>query len=159
MAKNGAIYNIWTLNIKTGELDRYTDAVGGNHSPVVLKGGSGQRAAHRLCQLLQGRIRRAHPRPQEPIGKATTEDFGAPGPIVDFQAPLTHTMVDGNVKRKGSFEKLYLEGRPPVNIGVTSGGDFLGGTADRRSPTCSATSSSRFSPLRCRSTARSRVAT
>ena len=40
VAKNGAIYNVWTLDIKTGELARYTDAVGGNHSPVVLKGGS-----------------------------------------------------------------------------------------------------------------------
>ena len=66
---------------------------------------------------------------REPIGKATTEDFGAPGPIVDFQAPLTHTLVSSNVKQKGKFEKLYLEGRPPVNVGLTSGGDFLGGTA------------------------------
>ncbi len=40
VAKNGAIYNVWTLDIKTGELNRYTDAVGGNHSPVALKGGS-----------------------------------------------------------------------------------------------------------------------
>ena len=52
-----------------------------------------------------------------------------PGPIVDFQAPLTHTLVADNEKRKGKFEKLYLEGRPPVNVGLTSGGDFLGGTA------------------------------
>ena len=30
--------------------------------------------------------------------------------------------------RKGTFEKLFLEGRPPVNVGVTSGGDLFGGT-------------------------------
>jgi len=29
---------------------------------------------------------------------------------------------------KGRFEKLFLDGRPPVNVGVTSGGDFFGGT-------------------------------
>ena len=26
------------------------------------------------------------------------------------------------------FEKLFLEGRPPLNVGVTSGGDFFGGS-------------------------------
>ena len=30
--------------------------------------------------------------------------------------------------RKGAFEKLMLDGRPPVNLGVTSGGDIFGGT-------------------------------
>jgi hypothetical protein len=36
--------------------------------------------------------------------------------------------VKENQHVKGRFEKLFLEGRPPVNIGVTSGGDFFGGT-------------------------------
>ena len=56
-------------------------------------------------------------------------DFGAPGPIIDFQPPLSHTLVKENERDKGKFEKLFLEGRPPVNVGVTSGGDFFGGTA------------------------------
>ena len=38
VAKNGNIFNIWTLDLKTGELRQYTDAVGGNVSPVVLHG-------------------------------------------------------------------------------------------------------------------------
>ena len=29
---------------------------------------------------------------------------------------------------RSSFEGLYLEGRPPINVGVTSSGDFFGGT-------------------------------
>ena len=33
-----------------------------------------------------------------------------------------------NKKKKGKFEKLFLEGRPPVALGVTSGGDVFGGT-------------------------------
>ena len=57
-----------------------------------------------------------------------TADFGAPGPIIDFQPPLSHTLVQGQQARQGPFEKLFLEGRPPVNVGVTSGGDFFGGT-------------------------------
>jgi len=129
VAKNGAIYNIWTLDLKTGGLSRYTDAVGGNHSPVVLKGGTDAAARIAFVSYYKGDYGVHILDRREPIGKATTEDFGAPGPIVDFQAPLTHTMVSSNVKRKGKFEKLYLEGRPPVNVGLTSGGDFLGGTA------------------------------
>jgi hypothetical protein len=129
VAKNGAIYNIWTLDIKTGELLRYTDAVGGNHSPVVLHGGSDGGPRIAFVSYFKGDYGVHILDRREPIGKATTEDFGAPGPIVDFQAPLTHQMVSSNVKRKGRFEKLYLEGRPPINVGVTSGGDFLGGTA------------------------------
>ena len=39
VAKNGNIYNIWTLDLKTGELRQYTDALGGNFSPVVLRDG------------------------------------------------------------------------------------------------------------------------
>ena len=29
---------------------------------------------------------------------------------------------------RGTFEKMFLEGRPPVNVGVTSNGDVFGGT-------------------------------
>jgi hypothetical protein len=128
VAKNGTIYNIWTLNLKSGDLSRYTDAVAGNHSPVALKGGAeGARIA--FVSYYKGDYGVHILDRKEPIGKATTEDFGAPGPIVDFQAPLTHSLVSSNVKRKGKFDKLYLEGRPPVNVGLTSGGDVLGGTA------------------------------
>jgi hypothetical protein len=129
VAKNGAIYNVWMLDLKSGGLARFTDAVAGNHSPVVLKGGSDGPPRVAFVSYFKGEYGVHILDRREPIGKATTEDFGAPGPIVDFQAPLTHQMVSSNVKRKGRFEKLYLEGRPPINVGVTSGGDFLGGTA------------------------------
>ena len=65
---------------------------------------------------------------KDEITKVASADFGTPGPIVDFQAPLTHTLIPDNKKKKGKFEKLFLEGRPPVNLGVTSGGDVFGGT-------------------------------
>src|SRR5690606_31700175 len=66
---------------------------------------------------------------REPIQTALVSDFGEPGPsLADFQAPMTHTVVAENAKRKGAFEKLFLDGRPPVNVGVTSGGDIFGGT-------------------------------
>ena len=33
VAKNGNIYNVWTLSLKTGELRQYTDSLGGNVVP------------------------------------------------------------------------------------------------------------------------------
>ena len=37
VARNGNIYNIWTLNLKTNELKQYTDSLTGNVSPIVLR--------------------------------------------------------------------------------------------------------------------------
>ena len=37
-------------------------------------------------------------------------------------------MVKDNIHKKGAFEKLSLAGRPPVGLGVTSGGNFYGNT-------------------------------
>src|SRR5436305_8373332 len=45
VARNGNIYNIWTLDLKSGELRQYTDALGGNWSPVVLNDGKSNRIA------------------------------------------------------------------------------------------------------------------
>lgn len=127
VARNGNIYNLWTLDLTTGELKQYTDAVAGNLSPVVLKEGQGQpRVA--FVTYYKGEYGLHTLERKEPLGQAASSDFGAPGPIIDFQAPLTHTLVAENQKKKGKFEKLFLEGRPPVNVGVTSGGDFFGGT-------------------------------
>ena len=60
--KNGNIYNIWTLDLKNGELRQYTDALGGNWSPVVLN--EGKTSQHRVRQLLQGRVQHPHARAQ-----------------------------------------------------------------------------------------------
>jgi hypothetical protein len=126
VARNGNIYNIWALSLKTGELRQYTDALTGNLSPVVLK--DGERKTITFVTYYKGEYGVHSLEPKEPVVTAATSDFGAPGPVIDFQAPLTHTLVSSNQKRKGTFEKMFLEGRPPVAVGVTSGGDVFGGT-------------------------------
>ncbi len=128
VTRNGNIYNIWTLNLKTGELRQFTDAVSGNLSPIVLPGETAQRIA--FVTYFKGEWGLHTLERKEPIQTALSSDFGEPGPgLADFQAPMTHTLVTENKKRKGTFEKLFLEGRPPVNVGVTSGGDLFGGTS------------------------------
>ena len=128
VARNGNIYNIWTLGLKTGQLRQYTDALGGNTSAVVLNQG---RAEPKIAFVgyYKGEYELHTLDRRDPIVTAASADFGAPGPIIDFQAPLSHTLVAENKRRKGTFEKLFLDGRPPVNVGVTSSGDVFGGSA------------------------------
>ena len=126
VAKNGQIYNLWTLNLKNGELKQYTDALAGNLCPVVLHDGAASKVA--FVTYLKGDYGLHILERKEEITKVASADFGSPGPIVDFQAPLSHTLIADNKKKKGKFEKLFLEGRPPVALGVTSGGDVFGGT-------------------------------
>src|SRR4026209_1212743 len=126
VAKNGNIYNIWTLDLTSGELRQYTDAVSGNWSPIVLNEGKGSRIAFISYFKNEYSIRTLERK--EPLHTAASSDFGSPGPIIDFQAPLQHTRVKENQKKKGPFEKMFLEGRPPVNVGVTNNGDVFGGT-------------------------------
>ena len=66
---------------------------------------------------------------EESLYSVQTSDFGAPGLVMDFQAPLSHTLIRDNSRDKGRFEKMVLEGRPPINLGVTNSGDIYGGSA------------------------------
>src|SRR5688572_23092717 len=127
VAKNGNIFNIWTLDLATGELKQYTDALGGNLSPIVLNEGDNHRIAFITYYKDDHGIHTLDRK--EPLHTAASADFGSPGQLVDFQAPLSHTLVSENNRRKTTFEKMFLEGRPPVNLGVTSNGDVFGGTA------------------------------
>src|SRR6187397_1764694 len=128
VARNGNIYNVWTLNLKTNELKQFTDALGGNVSPVVLRDeNKAQKIAFITYYKGEYGIHTV-PVQKEALHTVASADFGSPGPIIDFQPPLSHTLVPANQKAKGRFEKLFLEGRPPVNVGVTSSGDVFGGT-------------------------------
>ena len=126
VARNGNIYNIWTLDMRSNELRQYTDALGGNLSPVALKDGNTTKVS--FVSYYKGDYTVHTIERKEPLHTAASSDFGAPGPVIDFQAPTAHTLVASNQRRKKMFEKMFLEGRPPVNVGVTSNGDVFGGT-------------------------------
>ena len=128
VARNGNIYNLWTLNLASGELRQYTDALGGNLSPVGL-GGANAASQVAFVSYYKGEYGLHVIDLKEPLRTAASSDFGSPGPIIDFQAPLAHTFLAENRRRKGTFEKMFLDGVPPVNVGLTSGGDLFGGTA------------------------------
>ena len=127
LAANGDIFNVWTLDLNNGELRQYTDTATGNVSTIVLPGEDDTRIA--FVTYFKGEYGLHTLVRDEPLYTASTSDFGAPGPNIDFQAPLTHNLIAANARRKGRFEKMFLDGAPPINVGVTNSGDFLGGTA------------------------------
>ncbi|MGH9374022.1 MAG: hypothetical protein ACRD15_21105 [Vicinamibacterales bacterium] len=127
VARNGNIYNLWTLSLKTGELRQFTDTLTANTSPTVLKDEKGESKVA-FVTFYKGEYGIHTLNREQPLHVVKTEDFGSPGPLIPFTAPLSHTLVQQNARKKGTFEKLFLEGRPPVNVGVTSGGDLFGGT-------------------------------
>jgi hypothetical protein len=128
VARNGQIYNVWTLNLKNGELRQYTDAVSGNLYTAVLRDGTSNPKIG-VVTYYKGEYELHALDRRDPIATAASSDFGAPGPIIDFQAPLSHTLIAQNKAKKGKFERMFMDGRPPVNVGVTSSGDIFGGTA------------------------------
>ncbi len=130
VARNGSIFNLWTLSLKNGELKQWTDALGGNFSPVVLHEGQTSRVA--FVSYYKGGYELHTMDRKEALLTAASSDFGAPGPVIDFQAPLSHTLVADNKRKKRSWDKLFLDGRPSLSLGVTSGdepvrrvGDFV----------------------------------
>jgi Tol biopolymer transport system component len=129
VARNGNIYNIWTLSMKTGELRQYTDTVGGNLLAIVMRDGlNNTRIAFISYYKAEYELHALDRR--DPIVTAASSDFGEAGlEVIDFQAPLTHTLIAEKKHKKGQFEKMFMDGRPPVNVGVTSSGDFFGGSA------------------------------
>jgi hypothetical protein len=128
VARNGNIYNIWTLNLKTKELRQFTDTLTGNTSPVILRDTKPAKVA--FVTYYKGEYGIHVLTRDEPLHTVASSDFGdaSQGPPIDFQPPMEHNIVDANKRKKGAFEKLFLEGRPPVAVGVTSGGDLFGGT-------------------------------
>ena len=63
VARNGNIFNLWSLSLKNGELKQYTDALGGVLSPVVLsKDGAAPKLA--FVDYYKGSYSAAHVRSQ-----------------------------------------------------------------------------------------------
>ncbi len=125
--KNGDIPNVWTLDLTTGVLKQWTDAATGNVSPVVLHQTAGLKVAFISYYKSQYGIHEITG--DKPIATVDSADFGSPGPLMDFPAPISHTLLRDNIHKKGAFEGMSMAGRPPVNLGVSSSGNFYGNTA------------------------------
>jgi len=119
------IYNVRSLDLRTGVIRQYTDALGGTMTPAVLPGKGPERVA--FISYFKGEYRLQTLETGEPL-KEVEQEVGATAELVDFQPDVVHQVVAENKRKKRTFEKLFLEGRPPLNVGVTSSGDFFGGS-------------------------------
>jgi Tol biopolymer transport system component len=121
------IPNVRSLDLRTGAIRQYTDALGGNVAPAVLRGKGGERVA--FISYFKGEYRLQTIETTEPLKEVEQEVKTASAEeTIDFQPDVTHEVVPENKRKKRTFEKLFLEGRPPLNVGVTSSGDFFGGS-------------------------------
>ena len=121
------IPNLRSLDLQTGAIAQYTDVFGGTMAPAPLKTPRGDRLA--FITYYKGEYLLHTKDTAEPVKEVEQEVQSAAEGLVDFQPDVTHQVVPENKRRKRLFEGLYLEGRPPINVGVTSSGNFYGGTA------------------------------
>jgi hypothetical protein len=123
------IFNIRSLDLRTGVIRQYTDALGAALAPGVLASGAGK-GPERLgfISYFKGEYRLNAVELTEPTKEVEQEVRVADEEPVDYQPDVQHQVVAENKRRKRVFEKLFLEGRPPLNVGVTSSGDFFGGS-------------------------------
>jgi hypothetical protein len=124
--QNGTIPNVWTLDLETGQLRQWTDTLTGNVSPVVLRQDGPLRFAFVTYYKGENGIHTIVA--DEPLTTVASADFGGPGPIFEFTAPIAHTLNPDNIKRKGAWENMMLAGRPPLNLGITSSNTLYGNT-------------------------------
>jgi WD40 repeat protein/surface antigen Omp85-like protein len=120
------IYNVRSLDLKTGVIRQYTDALGGAMAPAVLPGKGTERVA--FINYFKGEFKLQTVETAEPIKEVEQEVEQVKGELVDFQPDVVHSVVSENKRKKRTFEKLFLEGRPPLNVGYSSSGDFFGGS-------------------------------
>ena len=121
------IFNLRGLDLETGAIDQYTDVFGGAMAPAPVHGPQGERLA--FITYFKGEYKLHTQDTEDPAKEIDQEVRAASEGIVDFQPDIAHDVIPENKRRKRLFEGLYLEGRPPINVGVTSSGDFYGGTA------------------------------
>jgi WD40-like Beta Propeller Repeat len=124
--EDGDIYNLRSLDLKTGVVKQWTDVLGGNLVPFPLKTERGERLG--FISYFKGEFILKSLDLTEPMKEVDQDVRPAVEQLVDFEPDLTHQVVTQNKRRKHTYEGLYLEGRPPLNVGVTSSGDFFGGS-------------------------------
>lgn len=126
VARNANVPNVWTLDLNTKQLQQLTDSMTGIVSPVVLRQGGALRVA--FVSYYKGENGIHVVSRDKPIATVASEDFGGPGPTFEFTAPLSHTLIRENARKKARFEGMTLAGRPPVNLGVSNSGTIYGNT-------------------------------
>lgn len=123
------IYNLRSMNLETGDIIQYTDVLGGNFAPTVIKDLRTQDDVLLFTSYYKGNYGLYRLPMDEPVKEITSDTIvRTEGPVIDFVPPVSHQIITENKREKGTFEGFFVDGAPPINVGVTSGGDFFGGS-------------------------------
>jgi hypothetical protein len=126
----GGIYNVFSLDLTTGELRRLTNVTTANLAPAPIVTDGKERIAF-LCYWKGDWSLRSIPADREPIAVIAAERTAQEAEqeaLTPFEPTVRHEVAEANKKTKGMFTRFNFEtaGR---SVGVTSGGDFFANTA------------------------------
>ncbi|MBM3285297.1 MAG: hypothetical protein FJY81_05440, partial [Candidatus Aminicenantes bacterium] len=118
--------NIYSINIETGELKRFTDVRTGNFFPVphprqlgrVIFASFNKGAYQVFSAELEGFV-------EDRIAFAEPAEIGAQR----FSPEVSLEIDPENIKPYKGMQELYVSGRPPVDVVVSTDGSLYGGTA------------------------------
>jgi hypothetical protein len=123
------IYNIRSLDLETGDILQYTDVLGGNFAPALVLDSETESEQMIFTSYFKGEYGLYKMNLENPVKEIPADQIArTEGPVIDFVPPVLHQVIPENKRKKGTFEKMFIDGPPPIDVGVTSGGDFYGGT-------------------------------
>lgn len=119
------IYNIFTLNIETGERQQWTDVLGGNFFPLRVPG---DQERVMFTSYYRGNFglysyELKQPRKVLPIEAAQQTQAAE-----EYKPAVQHVLQPSGIHERDAF-KLVFAGHPPVNVGVATDGTIFGGSA------------------------------
>lgn len=122
-------HNIYSLDLETKQVARYTDVQTGNFFPIEIPKDENHLV---ISSFFKGTFRLYKKDISESLALRETEQT-AEVEIVETheEAPEGEKMAELNVVEKGkykAFKKFYIDGLPAVGIGYSTTGDFLGYT-------------------------------
>ena len=128
VARNGNIYNLWTLNLKTASCSSTPTRSAAPLAAWSCKTPKGQKVA--FVSYYKGEYGLHTLELKKPLHTAASADFGAPGP--DHRLPgaaHAHAGRRQQAARRGPSRSCSSTAGRRSPSGVTSGGDIFGGTA------------------------------
>ncbi len=124
------IFNLRSLDLETGDILQYTDVLGGNFGPALVVDTDTGDDQMIFTSYYKGDWGLYKLDLDNPVKEITADQIArTEGPVIDFVPPVIHQVIPENKRKKGMFEKMFIDSAPPINVGVTSGGDFFGGSA------------------------------
>ena len=121
--EDDGIFNVRSLDIETGDIIQYTDVLGGNFSPSVIKDGKTGEDTLLFTSYYKGNYGLYRLPMDEPVKEITADMIvRTEGPVIDFVPPVSHQVISENKRSKSRFEKFYVDGAPPIATMLVDGG-------------------------------------